>query len=71
MDPESMNIAEVELIVDNTKSQINDKIDEIKKLGDRIKREDGCNLGVIVVCIGWMIDDMRMLTAMGVPLSDK
>ena len=61
MDPESMNIKEVELIINNTKSQINEKVNEIKKLGDKIKMENGCGLGVIVVCIGFMIDDTSLL----------
>jgi len=73
MHPESTNIPEVKLLVNKTKAEIIQIFLEIQCLSKKIKREQGCSLGVFVVCLGFMLDEARnasQLRRLGAPLSD-
>ena len=55
MDPSSTNIPVVELLINKTKAEIIQIFRDIRKLGNKIKREQGTSLGAFVVCIGFMV----------------
>ena len=71
MDPNALNITEVELLVDLSKSQI---IDKFKSL--ELRAKDGQKLAVIVVSIGFSLmqdtyQHSDLMTSLGADLEDK
>ena len=76
MDSGTTNIPEVELLVNKTKAEIVQIFRAIKQLGEQTKREQGCSLGVFVICIGFLLEEnnyynREQLLDLGVPLSNR
>ena len=80
MDSEALAIPEVELIIDSTKAEIVDCFKTINKKVESITREEGCRVGIFILCIGWRItelsliadfNDKDVLSSLGAPLNNK